>query len=141
MKRLVSQVLIILIGLISAGCSSAEASVPKIQTAPPLAITSVPDPSPEPSYSPLPPKKLNTTPTPTPVSDFPGMVCEQSVCIFAVDFPFQRPISPIGNLKVEASYRYGSTQNGQREVHHGVEFINKAGIPVLAAADGTVVFA
>ncbi len=141
MKRLVSQAVILLIGIISAGCGFAEAPVPKIQNPSPLTATSVPDPSPEASYSLLPTKKRYTTSTPTPIISFPSRVCEQSVCISAVEFPFQRPISPIGNLKVEASYRYGSTQNGQREVHHGVDFINKAGIPVLAAADGSVIFA
>ncbi len=31
--------------------------------------------------------------------------------------------------------------NGEREIHHGVEFENPIGTPVLAAAAGTVVFA
>ncbi len=42
---------------------------------------------------------------------------------------------------VERSYPYGSTQAGQREPHHGVEFFNPAGTPVLAAAKGVVVVA
>ena len=42
---------------------------------------------------------------------------------------------------VERSYPYGSTQGGQREPHHGVEFFNPAGTPVLAAARGVVVVA
>jgi hypothetical protein len=63
------------------------------------------------------------------------------VCVYDYDFPLQRPIDPPGVNTVDVSYRYGSTQNGQREPHHGVEFINKAGIPVLAAADGKVIVA
>ena len=41
----------------------------------------------------------------------------------------------------DATYRFGSTQNGTRETHHGVEFPNKAGTPVLAVAAGQVIFA
>ncbi len=70
-----------------------------------------------------------------------GHICQEPVCILEVQFPFQRPIRPPGTDTVDATYRYGSTQNGQREVHRGVEFINKAGVPIFAAADGVVVFA
>lgn len=36
---------------------------------------------------------------------------------------------------------YGSTQQGLREPHHGVEFGNPTGAPVIAAAAGTVIVA
>lgn len=52
-------------------------------------------------------------------------------------FPLQRPI-PTG---IDPTYRYSSTQNGDREVHHGVEFYQASGTPVLAAAAGQVIFA
>lgn len=42
---------------------------------------------------------------------------------------------------IDRSYPYGSTQNGLREPHHGVEFANSAGTPVLAAGDGVAVVA
>jgi len=42
---------------------------------------------------------------------------------------------------VDPSYRYASTQNGKRDPHTGVEFVNKFGTPVYAAGDGTVIFA
>lgn len=42
---------------------------------------------------------------------------------------------------VERSYPYGSTQAGLREPHHGVEFFNPGGTPVVAAGDGVVVVA
>ncbi|MCS6992456.1 MAG: M23 family metallopeptidase [Anaerolineales bacterium] len=68
--------------------------------------------------------------------------CESApVCILRGHFLFQRPIPPEGKTAIERSYPYGSTQNGQREVHHGVEFANPQGTPVLAAADGKVIFA
>jgi murein DD-endopeptidase MepM/ murein hydrolase activator NlpD len=50
----------------------------------------------------------------------------------------QPPIAPSGNQYVERSYPFGSTQGGLRDPHHGVEFINPLGMPVLAAADGIV---
>jgi hypothetical protein len=42
---------------------------------------------------------------------------------------------------VDDSYRYGYTQGGARDAHHGVEFTNPVGTPVLAAADGIVTYA
>jgi hypothetical protein len=56
-------------------------------------------------------------------------------------FILDRPISATNNDSIERSYAFGSTLNGEREVHHGVEFTNPKGTPVLAAADGVVVAA
>jgi murein DD-endopeptidase MepM/ murein hydrolase activator NlpD len=42
---------------------------------------------------------------------------------------------------VDITYRFGSTQGSKRDPHHGVEFLNGAGTPVLAAADGKVLVA
>lgn len=63
------------------------------------------------------------------------------ICVYDFPFPFQRPIDSGGRSEIESSYRYGSTQNSKRAPHHGVDMINKAGVPVLAAADGKVVVA
>jgi murein DD-endopeptidase MepM/ murein hydrolase activator NlpD len=63
------------------------------------------------------------------------------VCIYDYTFPFIRPIKSPGNSTIETSYRYGSTQNGKRAPHHGVDISNKAGVPVLAVADGQVIVA
>ena len=46
------------------------------------------------------------------------------------------PIAPSGNTRVDPSYRFGSTQGGRRDPHHGVELLNPYGTPVLAAAEG-----
>lgn len=62
-------------------------------------------------------------------------------CILEGHFFLGRPIGLEGNDMVESTYRYGSTQNDLREPHHGVEFANPLGFPVLAVADGEVVFA
>jgi hypothetical protein len=44
-------------------------------------------------------------------------------------------------VTIDTSYRFGSTQGGLRDPHHGVEFLNPHGTPVYAAADGVVVTA
>lgn len=53
----------------------------------------------------------------------------------------QRPISPEGQDYVSRFYPYGSTAGGQYQVHHGVEFENPTGTPVLAVAAGRVIVA
>jgi murein DD-endopeptidase MepM/ murein hydrolase activator NlpD len=67
--------------------------------------------------------------------------CTDQVCIEPGTFFFQRPIAPPGRNTVDTSYRFGDNEGGLRDVHHGVEFLNSAGTPVLAAGDGTVVVA
>ncbi|PKN95214.1 MAG: hypothetical protein CVU44_00615 [Chloroflexi bacterium HGW-Chloroflexi-6] len=52
-------------------------------------------------------------------------------------FPLTRPIP----TTIDPTYRFASTQNGDREIHHGVEFYQASGTPVLAAGAGTVAFA
>lgn len=62
-------------------------------------------------------------------------------CITKGHFVLQRPIHPPGNDLIDATYPYGSTANGTRDPHHGVEFSNAGGTPVYAAGGGTVIFA
>jgi hypothetical protein len=62
-------------------------------------------------------------------------------CIEDAYFVFQRPITPTGTDSIDRSYPYGGTVGGLRDPHHGVEFYNASGTPVLAAANGTVYFA
>jgi murein DD-endopeptidase MepM/ murein hydrolase activator NlpD len=81
------------------------------------------------------PSDDRTTPTPTAVS------CSREVCSHNGHFLLTRPIAPPGRDWIDPTYRYGSTQEGSRETHHGVEFLNSQGTPVLAAADGVVVVA
>jgi murein DD-endopeptidase MepM/ murein hydrolase activator NlpD len=65
----------------------------------------------------------------------------ETYCIEPGHFVLDRPITPPGNLRTDAGYPYGSTAYGTREPHHGVEFPNATGVPVLAAADGVVAVA
>ena len=75
------------------------------------------------------------------VTEIPCDPFRADFCITEGHFMLQRPIDPPANDLVDATYRYGSTANGTREPHHGVEFPNPSGTPVHAAADGTVIFA
>lgn len=67
--------------------------------------------------------------------------CETDLCYIPGALFLRRPIGPPGNDVVDASYPFGSTQSGMRDPHHGVEFLNSFGTPVLAAGDGVVVTA
>ena len=79
------------------------------------------------------------SPTSTPDEIFTE--CRQGVCIYPSHFLLSRPIGGSYRDTIDPTYRYGSTQDGLRETHHGVEFVNSQGTPVLAAADGLVVVA
>lgn len=56
-------------------------------------------------------------------------------------YAFDRPISRNSVDYIDRTYAYGDTQRGRRQVHHGVEFVNPRGTPVLAAGNGTVFYA
>jgi hypothetical protein len=79
-----------------------------------------------------------TTATVTPEPCPPDM---QDFCIVDAYFVFQRPIEPPGTDTIDHFYPYGGTEGGTRDPHHGVEFYNASGTPVLAAAGGSVYFA
>jgi hypothetical protein len=70
--------------------------------------------------------------------------CDPSVADYCAEdayFAFQPPINPPGIDNIDRSYPYGSTKGGTRDPHHGVEFYNASGTPILAAADGMVYYA
>jgi murein DD-endopeptidase MepM/ murein hydrolase activator NlpD len=56
-------------------------------------------------------------------------------------FYLRRPIADGGTNWVDRTYPYGGTSGGRLQVHHGVEFVNPRGTPILAAADGVVIHA
>jgi len=80
-------------------------------------------------------------PTITPTTEILCDPFSVDFCLTEGHFILQRPIHLPANDMVDETYLYGSTANGTREPHHGVEFPNKSGTPVYAAANGTVVFA
>lgn len=80
-------------------------------------------------------------PSQTPTPEIPCNPFDEGFCITDGHLILQRPIHPPANDVVDPTYPYGSTANGTRDPHHGVEFVNPSGTPVYAAADGIVVFA
>ncbi|HRQ24880.1 MAG TPA: peptidoglycan DD-metalloendopeptidase family protein, partial [Anaerolineales bacterium] len=130
MKRLIPLILLTFL----ASCTSP-------QPAPTPEATSTPIILPPTSTATLPPTAgptatLSPTETPIPCDPFTA-----EFCITDGTLILQRPILPPGNDSVDISYRYGTSAKRTRDPHHGVEFLNKFGTPVHAAADGEVVFA
>jgi hypothetical protein len=56
-------------------------------------------------------------------------------------FLIGRPVPPHASLSAVASYRYGSTNQGRYDTHHGVEFANPANTQLIAVAPGRVLWA
>ncbi len=110
---------------------------------PPLPTSPLPDLEPLQTAA-LPVASATQAPAPTRGPDAQnGPTCDPSVafCIDPGHFVLSRPVLPPADDRVDPSYRYGSTQSGQRQPHHGVEFYNPSGTPVYAAGDGQVVVA
>lgn len=101
----------------------------------PTVARSATSPSPPPTTVP------SITPTKTSTPEPPCDVFSVDFCITDGHFTLRRPIQPPGNDRIDPVYGYGSTANGTREPHHGVEFSNPSGTPVHTAAEGTVIFA
>jgi len=80
-------------------------------------------------------------PTPTETAGVPDCNLALNACILEGHFWFQRPIALPNNDGMDKSYLFGTTQAGRRVPHHGVEFQNPSGTPVLAVADGDVIVA
>lgn len=91
--------------------------------------------------SPAPPV---STATPVPIPTETQISCDPTTADFCfVDWrtAFQNPLGPDSPLAVARSYPYGSTENGKRDPHHGVDLESKEGNPVYAPASGVVIFA
>lgn len=72
----------------------------------------------------------------------PGTPCPNQACAaLAEHFWLARPVPMESYIYPDRTYAYGSTQQGLREPHHGVEFVNRTGTEVLAAAPGVVIVA
>ncbi len=96
-------------------------------------------PSPSPLSPDLTPSPLSLVLSPTPAQQ--SCAGPPDLCLYSGVFPFQRPIGPGGRRHIDVTYRFGRTQGGLRDPHHGVELLNSFGTPVLAAGDGVVVMA
>lgn len=95
-------------------------------------------PIPTPTSTPIAPTSTRTQIVPTPIACDPLVA---HFCITDGHFILQRPVKPPANDSVDFTYPYGSSADGTRDPHHGVEFANESGTPVYAAAAGDVVFA
>ena len=91
--------------------------------------TATPDETPEPETTDTPDLPPTWTPPPTQES-LPG-----------VHYWLQRPIPEAYSNVVDRNYPYGSTGGGQYRVHHGYEFNNPRGTPIVAPVAGTIVHA
>lgn len=146
MKRLLSCLLLIV--AVSACNAAATASQPSSGFSP-AANGGVPSPTVDPRTSTAPAPSPTDTLIPTAASTPSVTVTSTSVpcdpsgqfCIEGGHFFLDRPIALPGTITVDRGYLYGTTENGTREPHHGVEFNNASGTPVMAAADGLVVVA
>ena len=124
------QILSLFLLLILSSCTTAEATESPIV----INVNVIPTNT---LFSPAP----TASPTTTPTSETSCDPFSVDYCITEGRFILERPIHPPANDLVDETYLYGSTANGTREPHHGVEFPNRSGTPVYAAANGTVVFA
>jgi murein DD-endopeptidase MepM/ murein hydrolase activator NlpD len=90
------------------------------------------NPTPAPGEAPTPvPKKAPKSPAP----------CQDPTCVLDGNFVLQRPVGGNGRKTIDISYRYGMFKQFSQDGHHGVDFLNSTGTPVVAAANGTVVVA
>ncbi len=88
----------------------------------------------------LPTMTPTATLEPTPAFP-PDLACGETFCQAVWAGLLEKPIGPEYNQFIDLTYPYASTANGLLDPHHGVEFVNEFGTPVLAAQDGEVVFA
>lgn len=126
----------VLIALFLSACAPPTPTPPPIPATATATQTLLP-PTSTATLTPSPTATATITPTVTPISCY----LTEEICIEGGHFLLERPISDEYVNIIHPGYRYGSTIDGTREPHHGVEFVNASGTPVFAAADGRVIFA
>jgi murein DD-endopeptidase MepM/ murein hydrolase activator NlpD len=134
MKQLTATLLFL---FLITSCTSTSQPIPTaaVTEVTPTSTTIIAEPTNTPTIVPT---NTPVPPSPTPIPCDPFAV---DFCIAEGDFLFQPPILPPGNDQVDITYLYGSTDNGKRDPHHGVEFQNAFGTPVYAAGEGEVILA
>lgn len=137
-----------LLVILVTGCSTPKEpqafSVTLVATQGAVAIaTAVPSSTPTSTLTPTLTPTLTQTPTPTKTLT-PTLTLTPTITPTLAPVALlvlARPISRSGVDYVDRSYPYASTARGNWEVHHGVEFQNPRGTPVLATAPGTIYYA
>ncbi len=100
-------------------------------------------PTEDPNITPTPTSRRTRTPRPTKTPmPSPTLVPTNTPVTVVQHFILGRPVPPDAlGLSPARTYLYGSTAQNTQAVHHGEEFVNPAGTPILAVADGEVVTA
>lgn len=116
-----------------------------ITPSPTPTLTPRPTRTPRPTLSPTPEATATPVSSPTPTESptprpSPTRITPPTPVATAHDW-LERPIAPPGDDHVAHFYPYGGTAGNTLQIHHGVEMVNPEGTQVIAAADGTVVFA
>jgi murein DD-endopeptidase MepM/ murein hydrolase activator NlpD len=78
------------------------------------------------------------TPPPTGVAILPWPAHQEGG---SPHFFLLRPTGPEYNRMEDLGYAFGSTAGGRYRVHHGVDIANPSGTPLLAPAEGVVLYA
>jgi murein DD-endopeptidase MepM/ murein hydrolase activator NlpD len=105
---------------------------------PTASLTHTPSATHAPSETPTPSDTPTPEPTPYPTLHLANFPAPPPAFGGDPHFYMRRPIGEGGNVFIASSYRYGSTSNHRFDTHHGVEFPNPAGIPIVAVAPGVV---
>jgi murein DD-endopeptidase MepM/ murein hydrolase activator NlpD len=98
--------------------------------------TWTPSPTPTPTHTPTPSPTPTITPTPMPSATPTPAPASSHLWL-------GRPIGADseGDRNPGTYFPYGATGGGRYHLHHGVDYMNSTGTPVLAAAAGTVIVA
>ncbi len=108
--------------------------------------TSTPTSTPTPTWTPSPSPTPTITPTPTDtptITPTPMPTATPTPAPASAHLWLEIPIWPEGegDHLPGTYFPYGATGGGRYHLHHGVDYMNPAGTPVLAAAAGTVIVA
>lgn len=95
-------------------------------------------PTSQPINSPTPGANVDAAGTPLPTWTPPPA---DPAAQIADHYYLRRPIGENGVNYLDRTYPYGGTAGGSLQVHHGVDFANGQGTPILAAGDGVVYYA
>jgi murein DD-endopeptidase MepM/ murein hydrolase activator NlpD len=109
---------------------------PTFTATPTPTATWTPSPTPTPTNTPTPSLTPTNTPTPTPTASPTPAPASAHLWL-------ENPLGldTEGDRYPGTYFPYGATGGGRYHLHHGVDYMNPAGTPVLAAAAGTVIVA